>query len=87
MPLAHRISQRSGAGDRTSRFAGHCFSFVNQRAYGTRDLQPNHRAAVEEARQAAETDADSSPISARPLATGSYYYACLRWYETAVPLL
>src|SRR5437588_1393137 len=60
------------------------FSFVNSRAYGTQSLQPTV-ALREEARQAAETALTLQPnLGEALLATGSYYYACLKDYETAV---
>jgi TolB-like protein/class 3 adenylate cyclase/Flp pilus assembly protein TadD len=60
------------------------FSFVNSRAYGTQSLQPTV-ALREEARQAAETALTLQPnLGEGLLATGSYYYACLKDYDTAV---
>src|SRR5207237_7993605 len=60
------------------------FSFVNSRAYGTQSLQPTV-ALREEARQAAETALTLQPnLGEDLLATGSYYYACLKDYDTAV---
>src|SRR5437868_9120254 len=60
------------------------FSFVNSRAYGTQSLQPTV-ALREEARQAAETALTLQPnLGEALLATGSYYYACLKDYDTAV---
>jgi len=60
------------------------FSFVNSRAYGTQSLQPT-AALREEARQAAETALTLQPnLGEALLATGSYYYACLKDYDTAV---
>src|SRR5436189_1922561 len=60
------------------------FSFVNSRAYGTQSLQPTV-ALREEARQAAETALTLQPnLGEALLATGSYYYACLKDYGTAV---
>src|SRR6266481_6408012 len=60
------------------------FSFVNSRAYGTQSLQPTV-ALREEARQAAETALPLQPdLGEALLATGSYYYACLKDYDTAV---
>src|SRR5215475_4516114 len=60
------------------------FSFVNSRAYGTQSLQPTV-ALREEARQAAETALTLQPnLGEALLATGSYYYACLKDYNTAV---
>src|SRR6266481_6006375 len=60
------------------------FSFVNARAYGTQSLQPTV-ALREEARQAAETALPLQPdLGEALLATGSYYYACLKDYDTAV---
>jgi len=59
-------------------------SFVNSRAYGTQSLQPT-AALREEARQAAETALTLQPnLGEALLATGSYYYACLKDYDTAV---
>jgi serine/threonine protein kinase/Tfp pilus assembly protein PilF len=59
-------------------------SMVNSRAYGTQSLQPTV-ALREEARQAAETALTLQPnLGEALLATGSYYYACLRDYDTAV---
>src|SRR2546421_814597 len=60
------------------------FSFVNSRAYGTQSLQPTV-ALREEALQAAETALTLQPnLGEALLATGSYYYACLKDYDTAV---
>jgi TolB-like protein/Tfp pilus assembly protein PilF/class 3 adenylate cyclase len=60
------------------------FSFVNSRAYGTQSLQPTV-ALREEARQAAETALTLQPnLGEAVLAMGSYYYACLKNYDTAV---
>jgi len=60
------------------------FSFVNSRGYGTQSLQPTV-ALREEARQAAETALTLQPnLGEALLATGSYYYACLKDYDTAV---
>src|SRR5439155_8201323 len=59
-------------------------SFVNSRAYGTQSLQPTV-ALREEARQAAETALTLEPnLGEALLAMGSYYYACLKDYDTAV---
>jgi len=59
-------------------------SMVNSRAYGTQSLQPTV-ALREEARQAAETALTLQPsLGEALLATGSYYYACLKDYDTAV---
>jgi TolB-like protein/Tfp pilus assembly protein PilF/class 3 adenylate cyclase len=59
-------------------------SIVNSRAYGTQSLQPT-LALREEARQAAETALTLQPnLGEALLATGSYYYACLKDYDTAV---
>jgi len=59
-------------------------SFVNSRAYGTQSLQPTV-ALREEARQTAETALTLQPnLGEALLATGSYYYACLKDYDTAV---
>jgi len=60
------------------------FSLVNSRAYGTQSLQPTV-ALREEARQTAETALTLQPnLGEALLATGSYYYACLKDYDTAV---
>src|SRR4029077_13830318 len=60
------------------------FSFVNSRAYGTQSLQPTV-ALREEARQTAETALALQPnLGEAVLAKGSYYYACLKNYDTAV---
>jgi len=60
------------------------FSFVNSRAYGTQSLQPTV-ALREEARQAAETALTLQPnLGEGLLAMGSYYYGCLKNYDTAV---
>src|SRR5204863_370348 len=60
------------------------FSFVNSRAYGTQSLQPTV-ALREEARQAAETALTLQPnLGEAVLAKGSYYYYCLKDYDTAV---
>jgi TolB-like protein/Tfp pilus assembly protein PilF/class 3 adenylate cyclase len=59
-------------------------SIVNSRAYGTQSLQPTV-ALREEAQQAAETALTLQPnLGEALLATGSYYYACLKDYDTAV---
>jgi TolB-like protein/Tfp pilus assembly protein PilF len=59
-------------------------SSVDARAYGTQSLQPTD-ALREEARQAAETALTLQPnLGEALLAKGSYYYACLRDYKTAV---
>src|SRR5256886_3045614 len=59
-------------------------SYVKSRAYGTQSLQPTV-ALREEARQAAETAFTLQPnLGEALLATGSYYYACLKDYDTAV---
>src|SRR5438876_2669869 len=59
-------------------------SMVNSRAYGTQSLQPTV-ALREEARQAAETALTLQPgLGEALIATGSYYYACLKDYDTAV---
>ena len=60
------------------------FSFVSSRAYGTQSLQPT-AALREEARQAAETALTLQPnLGEALLAMGSYYYGCLKDYDTAV---
>src|SRR2546430_2640333 len=60
------------------------FSFVNSRAYGTQSLEPTV-ALREEAQQAAETALTLQPnLGEALLAMGSYYYACLKDYDTAV---
>jgi len=59
-------------------------SIVNSRAYGTQSLQPT-LALREEARQATETALTLQPnLGEAVLAKGSYYYACLKDYDTAV---
>src|SRR6266581_4683495 len=59
-------------------------SMVNSRAYGTQSLQPTV-GLREEARQAAETALTLQPnLGEAVLAMGSYYYACLKDYDTAV---
>ena len=59
-------------------------SIVDSRAYGTQSLQPTV-ALREEARQAAETALTLQPNLGEALhAMGSYYYACLKDYDTAV---
>src|SRR5205823_6453626 len=59
-------------------------SFAEARGYRTLNLQPTV-ALREEARQAAETALTLQPnLGEALLATGSYYYACLKDYETAV---
>ena len=59
-------------------------SFVNSRGYGTQSLQPTV-ALREEARQAAETALTLQPnLGEAVLAKGSYHYACLKDYDTAV---
>jgi len=59
-------------------------SYVNARGYMTMSLQPT-LALREEARQAAETALSLEPnLGEAVLATGQYYYACLKDYDTAV---
>ena len=59
-------------------------SIVDSRNYVTQSLQPTV-ALCEEARQAAETALTLQPnLGEAVLAQGSYYYACLKDYDTAV---
>lgn len=59
-------------------------SIVDSRAYRTQGLQPT-AALREEARQASETALTLQPnLGEAVLAKGSYYYYCLRDYDTAV---
>jgi TolB-like protein/Tfp pilus assembly protein PilF len=59
-------------------------SFVDSRGYLTKHLQPT-AALREEARQAAETALNLQPnLGEAVLATGYYYYACLKDYDTAM---
>ena len=59
-------------------------SYVDARGYITQSLQPTV-ALCEEARQAAETALTLQPnLGEAVLAKGSYYYACLKDYDTAV---
>ena len=59
-------------------------SFVDSRNYRTQSLQPTV-ALREEARQAAETALTLQPnLGEAVLAKGSYYYFCLKDYDTAV---
>jgi tetratricopeptide (TPR) repeat protein len=59
-------------------------SIVDSRAYSTQSLQPTV-ALSEEARQAAETALTLQPnLGETVLAKGSYYYFCLKDYDTAV---
>jgi serine/threonine protein kinase/Tfp pilus assembly protein PilF len=59
-------------------------SIVDSRAYRTQSLQPTV-ALREEARQAAETALTLQPnLGEAVLAKGSYYYFCLKDYDTAV---
>jgi tetratricopeptide (TPR) repeat protein len=59
-------------------------SIVDSRNYVTQSLQPTV-ALCEEARQAAETALTLQPnLGEAVLAKGSYYYACLKDYDTAV---
>ncbi|MEY2543415.1 MAG: hypothetical protein QOE81_876 [Verrucomicrobiota bacterium] len=59
-------------------------SIVDSRAYRTQGLQPT-LALREEARQAAETALSLQPnLGEAILAKGSYYYSCLKDYDTAV---
>jgi len=59
-------------------------SIVDSRAYSTQSLQPTV-ALREEARQAAETALSLQPtLGEAVLAKGSYYYFCLKDYDTAV---
>jgi TolB-like protein/integral membrane sensor domain MASE1/class 3 adenylate cyclase/Tfp pilus assembly protein PilF len=59
-------------------------SYVEARGYTTQSLQPT-AALREEARQAAETALTLQPnLGEAVLAKGSYYYSCLKDYDTAV---
>src|SRR5437588_659435 len=59
-------------------------SYVDARGYMTQSLQPTV-ALCEEARQAAETALALQPnLGEAVLAKGSYYYNCLKDYDTAV---
>ena len=59
-------------------------SYVDSRSYRTQSLQPTV-ALREEARQAAETALTLQPnLGEAVLAKGSYYYFCLKDYDTAV---
>lgn len=59
-------------------------SMVNSRAYGTQSLQPTAELR-EEARQAVETALSLQPnLGEAVLAKGSYYYSCLKDYNTAL---
>jgi serine/threonine protein kinase/Tfp pilus assembly protein PilF len=59
-------------------------SIVNSRAYRTQSLQPTV-ALREDARQAAETALTLQPnLGEAVLAKGTYYYSCLKDYDTAV---
>jgi serine/threonine protein kinase/Tfp pilus assembly protein PilF len=59
-------------------------SYVDARGYITQSLQPTV-ALCEEARQAAETALTLQPnLGEAVLAKGSYYYNCLKDYDTAV---
>src|SRR6202022_5069179 len=59
-------------------------SIVEARGYITQSLRPTV-ALCEEARQAAETALTLQPnLGEAVLATGSYHYACLKDYDTAV---
>src|SRR5437867_1352381 len=59
-------------------------SYVDARGYITQSLQPMP-ALCEEARQAAETALNLEPnLREAILAKGSYYYSCLKDYDTAV---
>jgi TolB-like protein/class 3 adenylate cyclase len=59
-------------------------SIVDSRNYVTQSLQPTV-SLCEEARQAAETALTLQPnLGEALLATGNYYYACLKDYDTAV---
>ena len=59
-------------------------SYVDARGYITQSLQPMP-ALCEEARQAAETALNlQSNLGEAILAKGSYYYSCLKDYDTAV---
>jgi TolB-like protein len=59
-------------------------SYVDARGYITQSLQPTG-ALCEEARQAAETALTLQPsLGEAVLAKGSYYYNCLKDYDTAV---
>src|SRR5256884_1918208 len=59
-------------------------SIADARGYITQSLQPTE-ALCEETREAAETALALQPHLGEPLlATGNYYYACLKDYDTAV---
>ena len=59
-------------------------SIADARGYSTQSLQPT-ATLREEARQAAETALSLQPnLGEALLATGNYYYACLKDYDTAV---
>src|SRR5438876_5019050 len=59
-------------------------SYVDARGYITQSIQPT-AALREEARQAAETALALQPnLGEAVLAKGSYYYYCLKDYDTAV---
>jgi len=59
-------------------------SYADSRGYMTQSLQPT-AALCEEARQAAETALTLQPnLGEAVLAKGSYYYNCLKDYDTAV---
>src|SRR4029077_18827909 len=62
-------------------------SYVDARGYITQSLQPT-AVLYEEARQAAETSLTLQPnLGEAVLAKGSYYYNCLKDYDTAVRYL
>ena len=84
-PLAHRnISKKRCAWTRSSRLLGRCCHTWNARGYITQFLQPTV-ALREEAQQAAETALTLQPnLGEAIMAKGSYHYACLKDYDTAV---
>ena len=63
---------------------GRCCQYADASGYLTQTLQPTV-ALREETRQAAETALTLQPnLGEALLATGNYYYACLKDYDTAV---
>ena len=85
MPLAHRnIFKEAVRLDPKFALSWALLSYVDARSYITQSLQPTV-ALREEARQAAETALTLQPnLGEAVLAKGSYYYSCLKDYDTAV---
>ena len=83
--MAHRnISEKRCRLDPKFALSWALLSIADARGYITQSLEPTV-ALREEARQAAETALALQPnLGEALLATGNYYYACLKDYDTAV---